>query len=343
LKHFNLVLKEYNLADATIYEVAEKAGVSIATVSNVLNTPARVKPATRERVLAAIDALGFVPKAEATARARKSLGRIGVVAPFTTYPSFTQRLHGVMAALREQSHELVVYDQESLAVRHNYLTTLPITGRLDGLIIMSLPIEEDLAQRLMQTGLETILVEFTHDGFSSVDIDNTAGGRLVAEHFLTQGHTCCAFICEKPLSPMLVSPGIQRLIGYRQQLADAGIELPDAYISMGEYGVEPARQQTYKLLALPQPPTAIFAHSDMQAIGVLKAAKDRGLRVPDDLAVVGFDDLDIAEHFDLTTVRQPLVESGQVAVQLLLERLAQSESSTRQVQLPLKLIRRGTA
>ncbi|MCI0712546.1 MAG: LacI family transcriptional regulator [Chloroflexi bacterium] len=331
------------MPEVTIYEVAEKAGVSIATVSNVLNMSSRVKPATRERVLAVIDELGFVPKAEAIARARKGLGRIGVVAPFTTYPSFTQRLHGVMDVLRDQSHELVVYNQESLAVRHNYLTTLPITGRLDGLIVMSLPFDDELANRLTQSGLETVLLEFSRHDLSSVDIDNVAGGRLAADHLISQGHQVCAFVGEKQVSTLVLKPGTQRMLGYRERLGESGIELNDEYISLDAYGVEQARQQAHRLLSLAKPPTAIFAHSDMQAIGVLKAAKDRKLHVPDDLSVIGFDDLDIAEHFELTTIRQPLFESGQVAVQLLLDRLANREASTRQVQLPLTLVRRGTA
>src|SRR5262245_16783646 len=158
------------MPDATIYEVAERAEVSISTVSRVLNTPEQVKEETRLRVLAAIDALGFVPRAEAAARARKGTRRIGVLAPFITYPSFVQRLRGV-ATLADSAYELVIYNVDSAARRDGYLSTLPVTRRLDGLIIMALPFEEEAAQRLLINELETVLLEFSHPSFSSVEID----------------------------------------------------------------------------------------------------------------------------------------------------------------------------
>ncbi len=332
------------MADVTIYDVAEKAGVSIATVSNVINTPKRVKPATLARVLAVIDELGFVPKTEAIAHARKGIGRIGVIAPFTTYPSFNQRLRGVIEALRDKPYEVVIYDQESLAVRHDYLASLPIGRRLDGLIVMSLPFDEHVAERLLSRELETVLIEFARNSFSGVEIDNVAGGRLAAEYLLSRGHRRCAFIGEQQVEGSIIMGQCQqRLSGYREILAQADIPLPDSYLSLVPFGVEKAREQTHHLLDLDEPPTAIFAHSDIQAIGVLKAARERGLSVPDDLAVMGFDDLEVAEYVGLTTVKQPLVESGAIAVRLLLERLADRSCSVQRVMLPLTVVERETA
>jgi LacI family transcriptional regulator len=331
------------MSNATIYEVAEKAGVSIATVSNVINTPERVKAATRQRVLDAIDELGFVPKTEAIARARKGLGRIGVIAPFTTYLSFHQRLQGVIEALREQPYEIVIYDQESLAVRHNYLASLPVAQRLDGLIVMSLPFDEQVAERLLDRDLATVLVEFARPAFSSLEIDNAEGGRMAGEYLAGRGCTRCAFVGEEQAASLAEIQCAQRLAGYRQALAGAGLQLPDEYISLAPYGVDEARRQAHDLLNFPEPPDAIFAHSDVQAIGVLKAARDRGLSVPDELAVIGFDDVEVADYVGLTTVRQPLVESGHVAVRLLLERLNHPEGSVQKVTLPLSIVQRETA
>ena len=129
------------MAQATVYDVAESAGVSISTVSRVLNSPEKVNAATRMRVMAAIDHLGFVPKAEAAARARKGHARIGVLAPFFTLPSFVERLRGVANALADSPYELAIYNVDSSERRDGYLTSLPLTRRLDGLIIMALPFD----------------------------------------------------------------------------------------------------------------------------------------------------------------------------------------------------------
>jgi LacI family transcriptional regulator len=331
------------MSNATIYEVAERARVSIATVSNVINAPERVKAATRERVLAAIDELGFVPKTEAIARARKGLGRIGVIAPFTTYASFNHRLQGIIEALREYPYELVIYDQESLAVRNNYLATLPISQRLDGLIVMSLPFDDQVAQRLLRRDLATVLVEFARPSFSSIEINNTEGGSLAGEYLASRGYTRCAFLGEEQASDLIEIQAAQRLSGYRTALETAGRHLPDEYISLAPYGVEEARRQAHALLDLPEPPDAIFTHSDIQAVGVIKAARDRSLSVPDELAIIGFDDLDIADYMGLTTIRQPLSESGHVAVRLLMEHIDKPEGLVQQVTLPLSVIQRDTA
>ncbi|NOZ29984.1 MAG: LacI family transcriptional regulator [Chloroflexi bacterium] len=349
------------MSNPTIYDVAQRAGVSISTVSRVLNRPERVNKKTRERVLAAIDELGFIPKAEAIARARKSTRRIGVLAPFFTapsfvlrlrgasstsffsFPSFMQRLRGVFSALADLPYELVIYNVDSVARRDAYLSTLPVSRRLDGLIVMALPFDEAVAQRLLKHRLETVLIEAPRAEFCSVDIDNVAGGRLAAEYLVRKGHRRCAFVGDAEVTPYALRNSEMRLEGYRQALADAGIPLPDAYISRAPHGLEQARRQGHALLDLPQPPTAVFAASDTQAMGVLKAARERGVRVPDDLAVIGFDDLDIADYIGLTTVRQPLEESGRVAVELLLARLTDRSREVQHVHLPLTIVERETA
>jgi LacI family transcriptional regulator len=325
----------------TIHDVARRAGVSVATVSNVLNAPERVRTETRDRVLEAIDQLAFVPKHEAAVRARKTLGRIGMVAPISTYPSFGERLRGILEGLQEHPFELVIYDQESVAVRHDYLSSLPISRRLDGLIV-AMPFDDRLADRLITRELSTVLLEFTRPDFSGVDIDNEAGGAMAARLLLGKGHERCAFLGERQVSHFVVTQAEGRLAGFRRELEAAGRPLPDEYVSLGPFGVEEARRQAHELLNLGVPPTAIFAHSDIQAIGALRAARDRGLRVPDDLAIVGFDDLDVAGHLGLTTIHQPLGESGRIAVELLLERIADPGRSVRTVRLPLTVMERDT-
>jgi LacI family transcriptional regulator len=331
------------MPDATIYDVAELALVSISTVSRVLNTPAHVQAETRARVQAAIDQLNFVPRAEATARARRAMRRIGVLAPFFSYPSFVQRLRGVANMLADVAYEMVIYNVESDVRRDGHLASLPVTRRIDGLIIMALPFDAKAAQRLLTHELEVVLIEFTHSLFSSVEINDESGGLLVARYLVERGHRRCAFVGDSDVPVYAIHTSDERLAGYRQGLIEAGLELPEQYISRAPHGMESARRQAHALFDLPARPTAIFSPSDTQAMGVLKAARERGLRVPGDLAVIGFDDVEFADYTGLTTVRQPLEESGRVAVDLLLARLADRSRPIQRVTLPLTLVQRETA
>ncbi len=331
------------MPEVTVYDVAEKAGVSIATVSRVLNTPDKVNAHTRQRVIAAIDALGFVPRADATARARKTNGRIGVLAPFFTYPSFVERLRGVAGTLAGSNYEMVIYAVDTAVQRDAYLTSLLLTRRVDGLIIMALPFDEDMARRLLDARIETVLVEFTHPSFSSIEIDDALGGCMAAQYLVRRGRTRCAYIGDSDLPDYAIHTSDRRLAGYRQALADAGLPLRPEYVALTPHGLETARQKARQLLDLPQPPDAIFAASDTQAIGILRAVRERGLAASKAVAVVGFDDLEVAEYIGLTTIRQPLQESGRVAVELLHSRLSDVSRPIQHVRLPLSLVERETA
>jgi LacI family transcriptional regulator len=331
------------MPDATIYDVAAKAGVSISTVSRVLNVPEQVNRTTRARVIAAIDELGFVPKAEAISRARKGAGRIGVLAPFFTFPSFVQRLRGVAEQLAGSAYELVIYNVDSTARRDHYFASLPVLRRLDGLIVIALPFDDAAAQRIIAHNLATILIEFTHPLFSSIEINDEEGGRLAARYLIERGHRRCAFVGDSEAPPYALHKSAARLAGFRSALCDAGLQLCDHYIALAPHGPEQARRLTHRLLDLEAPPTAIFTPSDRQAMGVLKAARERGLTVPGDVAVIGFDDLEMADYIGLTTIRQPLEESGRVAVDLLLARLEDRTRPIQHVQLPLSLVVRETA
>jgi len=330
------------MPDVTIYDVAQLANVSISTVSRVLNSPTQVNEATRLRVLAAIDELNFVPKAEAAARARKGTGRIGVLAPLIAYPSFVQRLRGV-ATLADSAYEMVIYNVESAARRDGYLATLPVTRRLDGLIIMALPFGDEAAHRLRTHHLATVTIECAHPFFSSVEIDDRAGGEMVARYLIERGHRRFGFVGDAEVPDYAIHTSEKRLAGYRRALAEAGFSLPDENLRLGRHSLEEARRLAGELLDLPEPPTAIFAPSDTQAMGVLRAARERGVAVPSELAVIGFDDVEVANYVGLTTVRQPLEESGRVAVDLLLARLVNRARSIQRVTLPLEIVVRETA
>ena len=329
----------------TIYDVAEHSGVSISTVSRVINAPQSVNAETRQRVLQSIDALDFVPRAEASARARKATRRIGVLAPFFAYlPSFSQRLRGITTALSNSSYELVVYNTNSESNTHTQLENLPVSRRIDGLIVMSIVIGDEEVKRFVRHQLPTVTIELTHPSLSGIEIDNVAGGSLAAQYLLERGHRDIAFIGDNKefIHKYTVQTNIARLEGFRNQLAEAGVELPDERIELGSYRLEDGYAMTQRLLSLPKPPRAIFAASDMLALGVLKAARERGVVVPDQLAVIGFDDLEIADYIGLTTISQSLDESGRVAVDLLLARLADESRSIQHVRLPMQVLERQT-
>ena len=327
----------------TIYDVASLSGVSISTISRVLNSPEKVNSETRQKVLDAIDALGFIPKAEARARALRQTGRIGAITPFFTAPSFVQRLRGIAAGLANKNYNLLVYPVESAAHLDSYFASLPLTGNLDGLIILSLPIRDEHVARLNLHNLPTVLIEYPHETISSVEIDDIAGGRMAAEYLVKKGHRRIAFLGDTDLPEYAIHPISMRLTGFRQGLQSLGLPLPDEFVCSAPYTQEQTRQVAAKLLNSPQPPTAVFAATDFQAIGVLKAARQLNIRVPDQLAVIGFDDLDMAEFSDLTTIRQHLDESGRLAVEILLSQIKDPTRPPRHVNIPLTIIERETA
>ena len=331
------------LRTPTIYDVAEMAGVSISTVSRVLNSPYQVNSNTRNRVQAAIDELGYVPKAAARERARRALDRIGIITPFFfTYPSFVQRMRGVASVLADTPSELVIYPVDSLDRLHGYYAMLSATRRVDGLIIMSLPIDNASAQRLKKSILETVLIESSHPSFNSIEIDDRGGGELAAGYLLEKGHRRCAFVGYGELPDYSLHPGDLRLDGYRHKLAEGGASLPDAYVRRLPFNQTESRQQIYELLDLPEPPTAIFAAADDLALLVLRFARERGIKVPEDLAVIGFDDLDVMDHIGLTTIRQSLDDSGRMAAEVLLSRLNGPPRPVQHIKLQLTIVERET-
>jgi DNA-binding LacI/PurR family transcriptional regulator len=328
---------------ATIYDVASRAGVSISTVSHTINRPQRVNSTTRQRVLEAIDALGYVPKATAMAHARKALGRVGVIAPFSSYESYYRRLKGILAEADGEATEIVVFDQESAASATSpLLSALPVSRRLDGLVIMGLPLDDRLAERLLAQGLPTVLVDSTRPELDSITIDDQEAGYCLGRHLIDRGCRSFAYVSEAQRSDAYLSQGQLRRNGLRRAVTDAGID-PDQvrhiHASNDMYGGRAAVEQ---MLAESRLPDAIFAHQDVLAAGVLHECRERDIRVPDDIAVVGFDDGELAEALDITTVRQPLEESGRLGFRHLREGINGRTGSARHVTLGVELIVRAT-
>ena len=340
-KHFdNLVACP--VAAPTIYDVAAKAGVSISTVSLCLNHPSRVAATTRDRVVAAADSLGFVPKADAVSRARKAVGRIGVMAPFTSYPSFGRRLNGILSQFAASNLEVVVFDHESATVSP-LVATLPLTGRVDGLIVMSIPITDDIARRLHDQCIPTVLLDTVQGGFDAVRTDDFAGGRLAGQHLLERGHTRIAFLGEGWVVPHTHQSQCElRLSGLRAAVLERGLAIDDVDVRFTSHDIDAARSAARELLESRDRPTAVFCHDDLLAAATLQAAQELGRRVPHDLAIVGFDDSDYARALRLTTIRQPFEGSGQVAAKALLDRIANPALPTRTTVLDLTVVQGAT-
>jgi LacI family transcriptional regulator len=327
----------------TIADVAAHAGVGAGTVSRVLNDSPRVSDATRARVLAAIEVLDYRPNPLARGLSRGRSQTLGVVVPFFTHASAVERLRGIAAALDGSRYDLVLFNVESPVHRDEHFATLTRRDRADGLLIMSLPAPSQSLARLADAGVPVVLVDTSGRGVPAVVTDDVEGGRLATRHLLALGHERIAFIGDDPDNPLGFTAGSSREAGYRRTMADAGVELPPGYVCHGPHVRAVAHRLTERLLARRDRPTAVFASSDVQALGVLEAVRAAGLDVPDDVSVVGFDDVEVSGYAGLTTVRQPLFESGELAARILLEALEDGHvPEPREHRLGLELVERAT-
>jgi LacI family transcriptional regulator len=326
--------------DPTIYSVAREARVSISTVSRVLNSPHLVTPETRKKVLDVIEELGYTPKAAARAHAQKNFGRVGVLTPFFRHPSFVQRMRGIASVLAVNSYELVIYPVESFEQFYHYLETVRINRRLDGLITMALPIDASTVKRFQSQSFPVVMIESDHPDLNSIMVNNVRGGQLAAEYLIKKGHTRFGFIGDGDLPDYSLRPSDDRLQGFAEILEAKGFPLaPEHIIFPTPYRVH---EEVKTLVDTSNRPTAIFAASDELAMQVLMIARRKGLRVPDDLAVIGFDNLDFASHIGLTTINQQLDESGRIAADLLIGLVRNETTDIQTIELELSIVERDT-
>jgi LacI family transcriptional regulator len=327
---------------ARIADVAAFAGVGVATVSRVLNGRANVSPPTREKVLDAIKTLDFHPSSVARNLSLKRTLVIGVVAPFLTNPSPIERVRGIVTALGESEYDLALFDVESEGRQRRAFRLLGDPHRTDGLLIVSLIPPADEVARLQSAAIATVLVDARVDGLPSVVVDDVEGGAMATRHLLELGHRRVAFVGDKPRDGFRFVSSRDRTVGYERALQEYGLPVRPEYVREGTHSRHVARSIAEELLRLPERPTAIFAASDTQALGVLEAARTLGIRVPDELSVIGYDDIEIASYAGLTTIRQPLFESGRRGAEILLGALAGRQPPARVETLSLDLVVRGT-
>ncbi|MFJ9242294.1 LacI family DNA-binding transcriptional regulator [Streptomyces sp. NPDC101776] len=337
----------------TLEEVAARAGVGRGTVSRVINSSPRVSDATRAAVEAAVEELGYVPNTAARALAANRTDAIALVVPepetrFFAEPYFSDMLKGVGAELSETEMQLLLIFAGSDRERQRLAQYLA-AHRVDGVLLVSVHADDPLPDLLAQLEIPAVISgpRSAAETLTSVDSDNYGGARSAVEHLLTRGRTRIAHITGR-----LDVYGAQRRVdGYREALLDAGHELDEHLIQPGDFTEEGGRRAMKELLARRPDVDAVFAGSDVMAAGARQVLREEGRRIPDDVALVGYDDSAIARHMDppLTSVRQPIEEMGRAMIDLLLAEIADRRPATsrglerRQAVLATELVTRASS
>ncbi len=328
--------------ESTIYDVAKKADVSVSTVSRVLNEPGKVNKEKRDKVLEAIKELNFVRKADAVANARKTYKKIGVIAPFFTEPSFMQRLRGISSVLSEQHYELVIYAIDSSSELDSYIDMLVSSKRVDGLIVLCMEVGKENLEKIENCMLPVCFIENDIPGFDCVVIENMNAGKIAAEYFYSHGFRKPCFVGDSANENYAVPSTLQRLNGFKQFFENKGIEFPGNHIIYSSKNENVDLIQ--KLFENPDEslPDCIFASSDMLALKVLQQANQNNIKIPQDIELLGFDNIDISQYMNLSTIEQKLDESGKIAAELVLSKIKEPERSSRKIHIEFEIIQRGT-
>jgi LacI family transcriptional regulator len=325
-----------------IAEVAATAGVGVGTVSRVINGSPHVREVTRQHVLDVISRLGYRPSRLASSLALGTTRAVAVLVPFLTRPSVAARLNGILGVLDAEGYDCIVCNVESPEQRDRSLHNFADPHRVDGILVLSLPLRRPQVEAVMATGVGLVLVDSDCVGVPRVLVDNVAGGQLATTHLLELGHRHIAFLGDITYKGMGFRSIPRRLTGYRRALAHAGIAYEPDLVWRSTHTVDAAAEVATQLLGGRDPPTAVFAATDTLATGVLVAAEALGLLVPRDLSVVGFDDIDVAAMVKLSTVRQPLQRSGEEGAEKLCRILRGLPVRAIRTVLPLELIVRSS-
>lgn len=305
----------------TIRDVAHEASVSIATVSNAMNRPGRVAAETRARVFDAADKLGYVPQSLANHRAPTARKRLGVIAPFGAYQSYAARLNGVLEVVGAGRTEAIVYDHPSASRSPSpRLATLPFSGNLEGLIIMGVPVDTELSDRILDRQLPTVLIDSGHPRFTSIVLDEAHGTRLAAEHLLARGFEHFVYVTEGQVSNDYISQGTRRLSGFLHALSDRGVNEDRIHRITARSGDIAAGQAAAEHIATlaRSARVGVLAGHDTLAAGVVQGLRAHRVAVPDRVGVIGWDGGPIVEALGLSTIRQPLTESGRIGAERLM-------------------------
>lgn len=327
------------MARLTIRDIARMSGLSKSTVSLVLNNSPRVDPATRERVLELMRQHNYVPNYAATALARGNTRLIGMIVPGLTWRLVAAINYGVASVVEGSEYEIILYTSTNDRNYDRVIERILASKLSAGLLVVTHNQPLEPLEKLHSDGLPVVLVDTlaTHADLPAIVTDNYGGAHAAVRHLLELGHrriACVEGLMEYPCCQ-------ERTRGYTDALAEAGISHRPELVRDGGFSAETVADSTRALLSLPKRrrPTAVFAHSDITAYAVMETVEDAGLKVPDDISVIGFDDIASSEHVRpaLTTVRQPFEEMGRQAAELLFATIEGGPGETGQSRQPPRL------
>lgn len=327
----------------TLADIARLAGVSSGTASRALSNTGRVAPRTRQRVLAVAQQHEYVVSPEASKLARGVTGRVALVVPHLSRWFFGAMVEALVSVLREQDLDVLLYHVGDLDDRRAFFEQLPARRKVDAVVVIAFPVEANEHKRLELLGVHIVAAGGQHAIYPHVCIDDIEAGRQAVDHLISLGHRSIAMLeavdPDQPLEPS------GRSAAYHRALAAAGIAEDPQFVVTTNWGGEEASEAMAKLLSFKDRPTAIYAHSDEVALGAMRTIRRAGLRIPEDISVVGIDDHPLASLADLTTVRQPVTEQGRAAARLVLSLLDRNQDATdHALTLPTHLVvRHSTA
>lgn len=310
------------MSKVTIYTVADRAGVAISTVSRVLNNSPDVSDATRERVLQAIEELRFRPDRVAKTLAQPQAQMIAVALPTFTTPFHNELLKGVRMVLRNYNLDLLLCDLGSKG-RYQALMQFLERGTVDGLLLTGVRVDDRLQEELMALQAPVVILGDSCEAFDSIYWDDRLGAKNAVEHLIRQGHDRIGMI-RTPTQSELQQ---RRLEGYKDAMREAGFAFDESLCAAGDtpkhsgFSEEAGYEAMRHLLTMHDPVTAVFASSDVQAIGAIKAIREVGKRVPEDIAVVGYDDIKTSSFIDLSSIDQNMQTIGTRATEWLMGRV----------------------
>jgi DNA-binding LacI/PurR family transcriptional regulator len=328
----------------TIYDVAQLAGVSIATVSKVLNRNGKISEQTRERITKIMADMGYFPNLVASALSSKKTYMIGLLLPDISNPYFAELARHIEDRAHELGYNIVICNTDNrLDKESEYLTFLQQKG-VDGILLSTGLAHPHSLELLLERKLPIVLIsrEVPQAVVNTVIVDDYMGGYLATSHLLQLGHRDIAIIVES----MDLASSRGRLKGYRSALQEYEIPYQEKWVTVSDFTIASGMEAAGRLMDGPGRPTAVFANNDLLAIGTIQAARARGIAVPDQLSVVGFDNTFLATVIDpsLTTVGQPIRELGRQAVDLLHKQIVGDEQAKQRiVLLPELVVRSSTA
>ncbi len=326
----------------TIREVAQLAGVSYATVSHVVNKTRFVSQDTRERVLAAMEQLHYRPNAIARSLRRGKTNTIGLVLPDSSNPFFAEMSRHIEDGAFKSGYNVILCNTEGDVQRELFYVDVLSKKQVDGIIFVAAGDRTDSIKFLLSQEIPVVMIDryLPNIDVDAVLTDNRQGGYLATKHLLDLGHTRIGCIS----GPTNITASSERITGYHQALTEAGIPYDESLLLRGDYHPQSGMESTRRLLKMGPRPTAVFALNDLMALGALRAATEAHLSVPEDLAIVGFDDIELARFTNpsLTTIAHPKKEIGLHAVNLLVERTASKDKPPCRMVLSPELIIRGS-